>query len=192
MAKFEDLDLLKVGHTIQLTGAVYSGEGKTFIMMFPEDQGDDNEKVELDLSLDEWKTFIRQTDLLEVEAVVKDKEGLGKAILRKSTRQIEQGVSWAVYRRDNYTCRYCGANDIPLTVDHLVLWEEGGPSIEDNLVAADRRCNKTRGNLPYAQWLEHPYYKKVSKALTEEQRVANRQLLETLPAIPRRPHQRSR
>lgn len=76
----------------------------------------------------------------------------------------------------------------PLTVDHLVLWEEGGPSIPTNLVAADRRCNKTRGNMRYEDWLNSSYYRKVSKRLTTQQRDANRALLDTLDAIPRMLH----
>ena len=60
---------------------------------------------------------------------------LYKAVIRKCQRNIEQGVSWNVFRRDGYACRYCGNKEVPLTVDHLVLWEESGPSTEANLVS---------------------------------------------------------
>lgn len=29
---------------------------------------------------------------------------------------------WAVFRRDNYTCVTCGANDVPLESDHVLEW----------------------------------------------------------------------
>lgn len=209
--RLSDIDVLKIGNTIQLAGAVFIGEGKMFICLFPEDRGaindiegndctefvaKDGERLiveTLDMDRADWDTFIRQTDLLETEVLTKASDStLAKVVLRKSQRQIEAGVSWRVLKRDGFACRYCGKDDVPLTVDHLVCWEEGGPSIENNLVAADKRCNKTRGNLPYSQWLEHPYYKKVSAALTEEQRGANRRLVETLAAIPRMTHVRSR
>lgn len=209
MTTLKDIDLLKVGHTIQLAGAVYAGEGKAYLVMFPEEsgcidvQGSDEvilrtnhhtyEVESLELSQEEWKTFLRQTDLLETEVLAKAEDGkTTKAILRKSSRQIEQGVSWAVFRRDRYACRYCGADDVPLTVDHLVLWEVGGPSIEENLVSACRKCNKTRGNTEYAEWLHHPYYKKVSHYLTAHGRQLNIDLLPTLDSIPIRPHKRGR
>jgi 5-methylcytosine-specific restriction endonuclease McrA len=109
-----------------------------------------------------------------------------KAILRKSQRLIEQRVSWAVFKRDGYRCRYCGAEGVPLTVDHLVLWEDGGPSVEENLVSACRPCNKTRGNMSYGDWLHSRYYRQKSSKLTPEGREANDKLLSTLNSIQRR------
>jgi len=194
MAKFSDLNILDIGNTIQLTGAIWEGNGKCYLVFLPGDHNPDTTIEPLELTTDEWTQFVQQSDVLETEVLAKASDGtLAKIILRKSGRQIAQEVSWKVYHRDGYKCRYCGAGPgIPLTVDHLVLWEEGGPSIEGNLVAADKRCNRTRGNLPYDQWLEHPYYKKVSKNLTEEQREANRRLADTLGAIPKMIHKPSK
>jgi hypothetical protein len=190
--KFSDLNLLSIGHTIQLAGAIFQGEGRTFLLFFPEDKNDSSVES-LELTLDEWQAVIRQSDTLETEIYSKASDGtLAKIIYRKSQRQIDAGVSWRVYARDSFRCRYCGATGVPLTVDHLVLWEEGGPSVEANLVTADKGCNRRRGNLHYDKWLEHPHYKRVSAALTEEQRSANRKLVETLDSIPRVVHQRSR
>ncbi len=209
--KFSDLNLFDVGNSIQLAGAVYIGNGKVLLAMFPQEdlvtelgtsvfedpvvneQQQVHDVCILNMTQEEWEAFIRQTDLLETQGLVKTQSGtIEKAILRKSQRQIEQGVSWKVFRRDGYKCRYCGADDVPLTVDHLVCWEEGGPSTEANLTASCRKCNKTRGNLSYAEWLEHSYYKKVSANLTEGEREANRVLASTLDAIPRHYTKRSR
>ncbi len=187
MATLNDINLLDIGDTIQMAGALYVGKGKAYLILFPEDQAEAKAlPIEhLDLTHEDWKTFLRQTDLLEVQAVSGSNE---KAILRKSTRQIEQAVSWNVYRRDSYTCRYCGNDKIALTVDHLVRWEEGGPSIEANLVASCRKDNKTRGDMSYADWLKDPYYLRVSAKLKPEVRAANEALLGTLDAIPRKKH----
>lgn len=208
--KFSDLNLLDVGNSIQLAGAVYIGNGKMLLAMFPDESGEvcdssgadevvfysRNGKIPvetLSLTQKEWETFVRQTDLLETQGLVKTQSGtVEKAILRKSQRQIEQGVSWKVFRRDGYKCRYCGADDLPLTVDHLVCWELGGPSIESNLVASCRKCNKTRGNLSYEDWLEHEFYKKVSKKLSPEVLADNLALKATLSSIPLHYHKRSR
>jgi 5-methylcytosine-specific restriction endonuclease McrA len=124
--------------------------------------------------------------------LVDDKNGLKKAILRKSTRQIDAGVSWRVFKRDEYTCRYCGKDDVPLTVDHLVLWEKGGPTIEDNLVACCKKCNKKRGNMKYEDWLVSDYYKKVSKNLSAEIRELNCVTKFSLSTIPIKYHVISR
>jgi hypothetical protein len=122
--KFSDLNLLSFGNTIQLTGAIYSGEGKSFLCFFPGDKNDLPQEI-LELTTEEWNEMIKQTDLLEAEVLARASDGrLAKIVLRKSARQISQGVSWNVFRRDGYKCRYCGKDKVPLTVDHLILWEE--------------------------------------------------------------------
>jgi 5-methylcytosine-specific restriction endonuclease McrA len=50
-----------------------------------------------------------------------------------------------VFRRDNYTCQYCGRRDIPLTVDHITPKRLGGKHIWTNVVAACPSCNHRKG-----------------------------------------------
>jgi len=189
---FTDLKIMDIGHEIQLAGAVYSGKGNIYLMLYPDERIDADVKA-LEMTTEQWLEVIRQSDLLETEVLAKAPDGkIGKAVIRKSTRNLEQGVSWAVYKRDHYSCRYCGANDVPLTVDHLVCWEEGGPSIPDNLVSACRKCNKVRGNLSYVDWLGHPHYLRVSRNLDQATRDANEAVAHTLDRIPRKLHVTSR
>jgi len=48
-----------------------------------------------------------------------------------------------VFRRDDFTCLYCGARPAPssLTLDHVVPRAHGGATAWDNLVTACGRCN---------------------------------------------------
>lgn len=187
-----DLNIYHIGDTIQMAGAIWQGDGKTFLCFFPKDEADLPIEI-LNMTEEDWVKFLRQTDILETEVLTKSTDGkLAKAILRKSTRQIDQNVSWSVYRRDKYRCRYCGNDKVPLTVDHLVCWEEGGPSIPENLVTCCKKCNRVRGDLPYHEWLSHEYYIKVSDRLEFAEREANIALLQTLDRIPRQVHIRSR
>ncbi|WP_212636678.1 HNH endonuclease, partial [Salmonella enterica] len=55
-------------------------------------------------------------------------------ILRKNQRILDQKIAWEVYRRDKYKCRYCGIDNVPLTVDHIITWESGGATHADNLM----------------------------------------------------------
>lgn len=184
---FKNFNLKAVGTEILLVGGVWADEHKMYLCVFPEfdEHAEDQIRV-LCPSGEEWKALIRQSDLVETEVLEKAKDGkLVKAIARKCQRSIDQNVSWSVYRRDEFRCRYCGNDKVPLTVDHLVLWEEGGPSIEENLVAACRKCNKTRGNMQYTDWLKHPYYLQKSQNLTALVRADNEALVGTLDAIPR-------
>lgn len=194
MANFEDLDLLKIGNSIQIAGAIWVGDHRTYLVYFPGEEPEINWPMEtLEMTSEQWELFLRQTDIMEVEVLAAGADGkVTKAIIRKSARQIAQHISWAVYRRDEFKCRYCAADEVPLTVDHLVLWEDGGPSTEANLVAACRKCNKARGNTSYGDWLHHPHYKAKSANLSEAVRLANEALLPTLADIPRMVHKQKK
>lgn len=193
--EFSDFPLDMIGRGVGLVGGLWADEksGTVYVFYFPEyaDGYDDSHVVDLDR--EQWQKLLRQTDLIEMPVAVKDQDGkIYKAILRKCQRRIEQGVAWGVYKRDGYACRYCGRDGLPLTVDHLILWEDGGPSIAENLLTACRKCNKTRGNTSYADWLKHPYYRRVATNITVAQDQANLDIVPTLDSIERVHTQRSR
>jgi len=50
-----------------------------------------------------------------------------------------------VFRRDNYTCQYCGRHTGDLTVDHVLPKHLGGEHIWTNVVAACPSCNHRKG-----------------------------------------------
>jgi hypothetical protein len=194
--KFSDIKLTDIGTTIQMVGAIYAGNDGTFVFPFPgclrdtrlPDHviGEHGQIHTVEMTDEDWKALLRQADLVEVEATVQAEDGtLAKAIVRKSQRQIDTQVSWNVFRRDNFMCRYCGTEKLSLTVDHLVRWEDGGPSIEANLVACCRKCNKVRGDTAYAAWLRHPYYVEVSQKVSYAYQELNRRVADTLVDIPR-------
>ncbi len=51
-----------------------------------------------------------------------------------------------IFRRDNHTCQYCGARDVPLTIDHIIPKVLGGKDTWNNLVTACIRCNNKKGD----------------------------------------------
>jgi 5-methylcytosine-specific restriction endonuclease McrA len=62
-----------------------------------------------------------------------------------------RGVAFSrrnIYRRDNYTCQYCGAKPGSelLSIDHIVPRSRGGKSSWDNCVLACLSCNKRKAN----------------------------------------------
>lgn len=204
--RLSEIDVLSIGNTVQLAGAVYVGDGAMLLAMFPEDAGEVSRGAAfqsqsaqeipvhvLNMTTEDWQVFLRQTDVMETEVLARAADGsLVKAVMRKSQRQIDQSVSWQVFRRDGYRCRYCGKDDVPLTVDHVVLWEDGGPSVPENLVSACRKCNRTRGNTPYAEWLRGRYYVGLSGPRGPDLSSRNEDVLPTIPDIPRRHHVHTR
>lgn len=179
-----DIDIHSIGADIQIAGTIWSGLGKNFVTLIPGKQDDLSNLEIMPLTLDEWNILLKQADLLETEMFQKDPTGkLVKVIFRKTQRQIDAYVTWDVFKRDNYTCRYCGRTGIPLTVDHIDIWENGGATIKENLLSACRSCNKDRGKLEFDIWLQSPVYLKKSKALPPDMKKANEDLIAQLPRL---------
>lgn len=70
---------------------------------------------------------------------------------------VSKRTRYEVLKRDNHTCRYCGATapDAKLTVDHVLPTSLGGSDAPDNLVAACRDCNAGKSSTaPDAQAIQ--------------------------------------
>src|SRR5439155_326644 len=52
----------------------------------------------------------------------------------------------ALFARDAWTCVYCGATDVRLTLDHVVPRSRGGDSVWENVVTSCAPCNLRKGN----------------------------------------------
>lgn len=61
----------------------------------------------------------------------------------RGPRTAGPALRFRVFRRDSYTCQYCGrrAPNVELHVDHIVAWSRGGPTAADNLRTACSLCN---------------------------------------------------
>lgn len=62
-----------------------------------------------------------------------------------------QGITFSrknIYKRDNYTCQYCGRKpgSCELSIDHIIPRSRGGRSDWANCVLACVECNKKKGN----------------------------------------------
>jgi 5-methylcytosine-specific restriction endonuclease McrA len=51
----------------------------------------------------------------------------------------------AVFRRDNFTCQYCGIQSNHLTIDHIIPRHRDGPHVWENVVSACPPCNRKKG-----------------------------------------------
>lgn len=84
-------------------------------------------------------------------------ETIDKKPRKKARAQIPQSVRFNVFRRDNFTCRYCGksSSQVILHCDHAVSVKDGGGDGEKNLVTACVDCNQGKS----AQSVAHPFSK---------------------------------
>jgi hypothetical protein len=62
---------------------------------------------------------------------------------------VSKRLRFEVLRRDNHTCRYCGASapNVALTVDHVTPTALGGSDDPTNLVTACAPCNSGKTSL---------------------------------------------
>lgn len=51
----------------------------------------------------------------------------------------------AVFRRDHFTCQYCGVQSNHLTIDHIIPRHRGGAHTWENVVSACPACNRKKG-----------------------------------------------
>ncbi len=68
--------------------------------------------------------------------------------LEKMIRRPRPGVKLSkqeIFRRDSYTCQYCGTETAHLTIDHVLPRRLGGTHAWGNLVAACPTCNHRKG-----------------------------------------------
>lgn len=69
-------------------------------------------------------------------------------------KPISARMRYDVYRRDKYTCQYCGSNENQetqaplLTLDHIVAKIDGGIDHPSNLITCCRQCNSIKGTKP--------------------------------------------
>ena len=84
-----------------------------------------------------------------------------------------------IFRRDNYTCQYCGRREVNLTVDHVIPRHMGGQHKWTNLVTACSPCNHHKGGRKVEEAHMHLMY--ISAAERMEQIPQRLRLIFLIP-----------
>lgn len=141
-----------IGTRFQIRG-ILIGDGNTELALSLPYEYHADESISLSLDMEEWIKFLRFSD--DPQMVVTDEERkIVKAIVRKGTRQLNEIQRYKVFRRDNFTCQYCGKKDLPLTIDEYLCQDLGGACIPENQKTACRPCNKSKANKSIHEWEE--------------------------------------
>lgn len=63
-------------------------------------------------------------------------------------RRIPKRLRFAVFRRDEFTCQYCGQKppEVILVTDHVVPHSKGGTDDEPNLITSCEACNSGKSD----------------------------------------------
>lgn len=86
-------------------------------------------------------------------------------------KQISKGTRFNVFKRDGFTCQYCGDHppQAVLHVDHIVAVANGGGNDMDNLVTACLSCNLGKSASPLTDVPQSLKDKATAVAEREEQ-----------------------
>lgn len=76
----------------------------------------------------------------------------------RTSRQIPKSLRYAVLRRDDFHCRYCGKSppEVILEIDHARSWKEGGETTMANLVTSCRDCNRGKSSKSVSAKIREP------------------------------------
>ena len=76
-----------------------------------------------------------------VAAVKADAAEVGK----RADRQIPWlALRTMAFERDGFVCGYCGTEDGPMEIDHIIPQIKGGENTLENVRVACRRCNRSK------------------------------------------------
>ncbi len=73
-----------------------------------------------------------------------------QSMIRRPRPQVKLNKT-EVFRRDEYTCQYCGHHTPSPTIDHIIPRRLGGAHAWENLVTACASCNHRKGGRSLAQ-----------------------------------------
>lgn len=76
---------------------------------------------------------------------VKERAHFRSAKSYSVSNPIPVALRWAIWERDNFTCKKCGKRQF-LSVDHIRPASRGGLLDESNLQTLCSRCNSVKGN----------------------------------------------
>jgi hypothetical protein len=160
----------EIGHVYQLTAITLNGSGGALTMVLPDVAPIDLEKPieRWKPTTDQWKEWLQRADDQLILVTDPENKKLVKAIIRKSSQQIDENLRWQTYRRDNYTCRYCGIKDRPFTYDHWLAQDYGGQTTLDNGRTSCRVCNKIKANMTIEEWIDYMVQHKMYGANTAQ------------------------
>ncbi|MFC1991718.1 HNH endonuclease [Chloroflexota bacterium] len=66
------------------------------------------------------------------------------SIVRRPHRTVRKLTRIEVFKRDNYTCQYCGTKTRNLTLDHVIPRYRAGQHTWENVVSACVPCNRRK------------------------------------------------
>jgi hypothetical protein len=99
---------------------------------------------------------------------------------RKKRASLSKKTRFEVFKRDGFTCQYCGAAPpgALLHVDHVIPVADGGEDVQDNLITACSNCNLGKGARALSSVPQSIKDKSAELAEREEQLLGYQQIMQ--------------
>ena len=111
-----------------------------------------NQWVKNSMSID-FDSLNREYLLIEESTIPFYKKNK-KARLYKRNVKLWHRIIKEVFKRDNYTCQYCGEVGGKLEADHIIPFSKGGSDDIINLLTSCRKCNRQKKDKPYEEFIK--------------------------------------
>ena len=113
--------------------------------------------VKLGLSVDELLALVGRLAVVGLVSAESLQPSLEHIVESRDTLRPAASV-WAVirdriFRRDDYTCRYCGSRGGRLECDHVHPVAKGGSHDDENLATACFACNRSKHAKLLSDWV---------------------------------------
>lgn len=73
------------------------------------------------------------------------------SMVRRPRRSSHRLTRLEIFKRDNFTCQYCGKVTRHLTIDHVIPRFRNGPHTWENVVSACAQCNRRKAGMTPAE-----------------------------------------
>jgi hypothetical protein len=96
------------------------------------------------------KSFIEYMNEKDIDVPTTD--GSNDVRSHKTSRDPSLRLRYKILKRDNFSCVVCGASPaknskVELHLDHIVAWNRGGETTEENLTTLCSKCNLGKSDL---------------------------------------------
>lgn len=102
--------------------------------------------------LEEAARRLEEVGLVDAETL---QPSMGFVATRGALRPVASAwrvIRERIFKRDGYSCRYCGATGVRLECDHVVPVIRGGGHNDENLATACFDCNRSKRDKLLSEW----------------------------------------
>ena len=101
--------------------------------------------------LEDAGVFSRENGVIFSRRMV-DKTEYNEFVNMRPCPEVWSKIRTSIFKRDNFTCTYCGERGGRLECDHIFPVSRGGSNDHDNLATACFICNRSKAGKTIAEW----------------------------------------